>query len=284
MLLPSTTLSSRSRSVCHPARSRGALETSKPAGSVWVSVRRQPPSSSRSSQRAIELGSEPKVCSKSRGGSTRRTVSCATNASSPASATIASTSSAGPVVRKWNFPPSTSSRSRAHSIPTSLRFDPDLDEAGFAQHPEVLRHPGLAQRDTLDQLPHRALPHPQQIEDVAPPGLRQHVERGRRHALNIPSWLCACQSIQTLTPEPAMDRRREPREDDGASEPGLEPLDLLLDGAPAVGANVVERLPDDLAAGALGPTADDATVPPHRGPGVAGPVEQGGPVRAEVPP
>src|SRR5947199_5231448 len=81
-----------------------------------------------------------------------------------------------------------------------------------------------------------------------------------------------------------MERRRESRKYDGATEPGLEALDLPLDGAPPVGPEVAERLPDDLAVGALGPTADDPTVPPHRRPGVAGAVEQRRLVRAEVPP
>src|SRR6266545_3996456 len=79
------------------------------------------------------------------------------------------------------------------------------------------------------------------------------------------------------------ERGREPWQHDGAGEPALEPLDLPLDGVLPVPADVLERPPDDLAVRPLGPAADDATVPPHGGPGVAGAVEQRGLVLSQVP-
>jgi hypothetical protein len=37
-------------------------------------------------------------------------------------------------------------------VQASLRVDADLDQAGVPQHPQMLRHPRLAERDPLHQI------------------------------------------------------------------------------------------------------------------------------------
>jgi len=55
-------------------------------------------------------------------------------------------------------------RSRADPIQPPLGLGPDFDHAGVFEHPEVLRHRGLAEVQTADQVADRPLSFPEQIE------------------------------------------------------------------------------------------------------------------------
>jgi len=79
---------------------------------------------------------------------------------------------------------------RAQGVQTSLAVDPDPDQAGFPQHPKVLRHAGLAEAEPEDQLVHRSLPVPQQVEDVASVRLGKHLEGGHRRTIYNSEVIC----------------------------------------------------------------------------------------------
>ena len=64
----------------------------------------------------------------------------------------------------------------AHTVDAPLRVGPRLDEPGLAQHPQVLRHRGLAHRQRVDQIADRAFLGQQQVEDAAAVRLGQDVE------------------------------------------------------------------------------------------------------------
>jgi hypothetical protein len=55
---------------------------------------------------------------------------------------------------------------RAQGVEAPLGIDPDSDEPGVPQHPQVLGHAGLAEAEPGHQLVHRPLAVPQQVEDV----------------------------------------------------------------------------------------------------------------------
>src|SRR5215207_7064310 len=67
------------------------------------------------------------------------------------------------------------------AVDAALGVGADGDEAGVPQHPEVLGDSGLAQLQALPQLPHRALPRQQQIQDPPSGGLGEDLEGGRGH-------------------------------------------------------------------------------------------------------
>jgi hypothetical protein len=59
----------------------------------------------------------------------------------------------------------------AHPVPPSLCLAAHRHQTGVAQHPQVLRDPGLAEPEVVDQVADRPLPRMQQIEDPPPGGL-----------------------------------------------------------------------------------------------------------------
>ena len=76
-----------------------------------------------------------------------------------------------PVVqlRKWLGP---------EDVQAPLGIGSDLDQACLPEDPQVLGHPGLAEADPGDELVHRPLALPQEVEDVAAVWLGEHVEGG----------------------------------------------------------------------------------------------------------
>ena len=85
-------------------------------------------------------------------------------------------------------------RLRPELVPAALRVPADGDEAGLAQHAQVLRRPRLAQAEQADELADRSGAFPQEVEDPPPRRLDQHVEGGH-HRMRITRKLYACQSI-----------------------------------------------------------------------------------------
>ena len=67
-------------------------------------------------------------------------------------------------------------------VDPALGVGADLDHSGVAQHPQVLRHRGLADVQRRHQVADRALPLPQEVEDPAAVGLGEHLEHGHYHA------------------------------------------------------------------------------------------------------
>ena len=59
----------------------------------------------------------------------------------------------------------------AQAVPAPLSVGPHLDEPGLTQHPQVLRHAGLAEPEVLDQLADGPLALPEQVEDLPARGL-----------------------------------------------------------------------------------------------------------------
>lgn len=71
----------------------------------------------------------------------------------------------------------------AQGVQAPLGVDPDPDEPGLPQHPQVLRHAGLAEAEPADQLAHRPLALAKQVEDVAAVRLGEHLEGGHAPTL-----------------------------------------------------------------------------------------------------
>ena len=69
-------------------------------------------------------------------------------------------------------------RFRPEPIQAPLSIDADVDEARVAQHAEVLRDGGLADRQPLDKLAHRPLTVAQQVEDAATVRFGEELEGG----------------------------------------------------------------------------------------------------------
>src|SRR5204862_3162732 len=86
-------------------------------------------------------------------------------------------------------------RRRAQLVPAPLRVLADLHEARLPQHAQVLRDPGLAEPERVDQLPHRPGSLPQEVQDAAP-GRLGHYFEGGSHGRRITNWLYACQGIR----------------------------------------------------------------------------------------
>ena len=68
-------------------------------------------------------------------------------------------------------------------VEASLGVDPDPDQPGLPQHPQVLRHAGLAEAEPADQLAHRPLALAKQVEDVAAVRVGEHLEGGHAPTL-----------------------------------------------------------------------------------------------------
>jgi hypothetical protein len=75
-----------------------------------------------------------------------------------------------------------------------LRDRSYVDQAGIAEHAEVLRHLRLPQPEAPRDLPHRARPVPEQLDDAETIRFGQGRQRGV-HAPNIPLKEYTCQGI-----------------------------------------------------------------------------------------
>ena len=68
------------------------------------------------------------------------------------------------------------SGSGAHAVETPLPVDAHVDEARVAEHAEMLRHRGLADRQRGNEIADGLLAGEQQVEDPAPVGFGNHLE------------------------------------------------------------------------------------------------------------
>src|SRR5688572_25599329 len=75
-----------------------------------------------------------------------------------------------------------------------LRDRTDVDQTGVAEHAEVLRHLRLTQPEALRDLPYRARPIAEQLDDAETVRFGQCRQRGV-HAANIPLGEYSCQGI-----------------------------------------------------------------------------------------
>ena len=83
-------------------------------------------------------------------------------------------------------------RLRFQAIQTPLRVDGGFDEAGLAQHPEMLRHRRLRHPKLTLDLPDRLFRGDQQAEDGPAVRLRDDLEDGF-HVRYMPRMAYACQ-------------------------------------------------------------------------------------------
>src|SRR2546423_667184 len=109
-------------------------------------------------------------------------------------------------------------RLRSKAVDPLLRDRTDLDEAGVAQHAEVLRDLRLSEAELRDDLPHCAGLSTKQLDDLEPVRFRQGTQRGL-HGSYIPLQAYACQGIfgararrsaRTLPDLPSRPCRRSP--------------------------------------------------------------------------
>jgi hypothetical protein len=64
------------------------------------------------------------------------------------------------------------------AVDTPLCLGAELDETGLAEHPEMLGHRRLADRDGLHEIAHRPLCREKQIKDAAPIRFGENFEGG----------------------------------------------------------------------------------------------------------
>ena len=64
----------------------------------------------------------------------------------------------------------------AHAVDAPLGVDTRFHESRIAQHPQMLRHRGLAHRQRVDQIADRPFLGQQEVEDAAAVGLGQDFE------------------------------------------------------------------------------------------------------------
>ena len=69
------------------------------------------------------------------------------------------------------------------------------DEAGFAQHLQVLGHRGLADRERFDKLTDAALRPTELVENAAPGWLGEYAKRVPRHTVNMLFTAYTCQGL-----------------------------------------------------------------------------------------
>ena len=81
----------------------------------------------------------------------------------------------------------------AELVPAPLCVAADPNEAGFAQYTQMLGNSGLAQPELRDELPNRASPLAEKIENTSTRRLRNDCER--RHGQIIAHGLYTCQGI-----------------------------------------------------------------------------------------
>ena len=63
-------------------------------------------------------------------------------------------------------------------VKAPLALRPHAHKAGLAQHAQMLRHPGLAEREPVHQLPDGAFTVAEEVEDAPPLGFGEDVEGG----------------------------------------------------------------------------------------------------------
>jgi hypothetical protein len=82
----------------------------------------------------------------------------------------------------------------AYPVEAALRIDARLDQSGVTQDPQVLGNRRLAEAETLHEFADRSLAVSQQLEDLEPARLGEHLERWKRlHYLSMPITLYTCQ-------------------------------------------------------------------------------------------
>src|SRR3984957_12050000 len=97
------------------------------------------------------------------------------------------------------------------AVPPPWRVGSNLDNPGLLQRPQVLRDGRLAQVEMLDQLAHRPLPVPEQVEDGLPAGVTESLKGGeRRHDHSMQYRLYSCKRIM-IARAPAGRRARPGR-------------------------------------------------------------------------
>ena len=78
-------------------------------------------------------------------------------------------------------------------VPAPLAIRAHAHEPGLAQHPEVLRHTGLAELEPLHELAHGPLPLAQELQDLAPSRLGEN-GKGSTHERGIlPNGYISCE-------------------------------------------------------------------------------------------
>ena len=87
-------------------------------------------------------------------------------------------------------------RLRPQRVDPPLGVLADVDQPGLAQHAQVLRRPGLRQARRGDQMPDRPRLVAQEVEDLPPARLGQHLDRGVPHAAYILRRLYACEGMK----------------------------------------------------------------------------------------
>src|SRR4029453_4764326 len=78
----------------------------------------------------------------------------------------------------------------AEPVPALPPVGPNFDEAGFAQHTQVLRDTGLAEVQRTDEFAHGALAAPQQVEDLTARRLGEGGVRSHAHILLLGYMSC----------------------------------------------------------------------------------------------
>jgi hypothetical protein len=79
----------------------------------------------------------------------------------------------------------------AQRVEAPLAVGPDVNEAGAAQHLEVLGNPGLAEIEAFDEVAHRPLAAAQQVEDLAAVGLGERCVRRHGPASYHQTVICS---------------------------------------------------------------------------------------------
>jgi hypothetical protein len=91
-------------------------------------------------------------------------------------------------------------RLRADAVKAPLGVLPNLHDAGLLEGPKVLRNGGLAEAEVPNELPHRSLSLPEEVEDRLPARFGQDLkgcERG--DSSNMPEQLYSCQGMKAAT-------------------------------------------------------------------------------------
>lgn len=84
-------------------------------------------------------------------------------------------------------------RLETQPVEAPLGVGPDVDEAGLAQHSQVLGHRRLTHVKPVDELADGTLAVAQKVEDLPAAGLG---EDGEAHRPSMPPWLYECQGMK----------------------------------------------------------------------------------------
>jgi hypothetical protein len=88
-------------------------------------------------------------------------------------------------------------RLRADAVKASLGVLSDLYDASLLEGPKVLRNGRLAETEVPDEVPHRSLSLPQEVEDGLPAGFSQDLKGGERaDSSNMLQQLYSCQGMK----------------------------------------------------------------------------------------